>query len=171
MRLETDRLIIRPICSEDKISVYNYRSDERTNKYQGWIPKTVNDVEIFINALSPIIDIPKTWFQVVIIEKEKQIIIGDVGVYFLSRQSNHVIIGYTLSKKFHGKGYASEALKEIMNYLFLSLRKDKIFALTDPMNMNSIDLLKRLGFKQEAKHASELDDRWQDDLIFVRTFN
>lgn len=48
MKFETERLIIRPINLDDKFEIFAYRSDSETNKYQGWIPKTLNDVEAFI---------------------------------------------------------------------------------------------------------------------------
>jgi RimJ/RimL family protein N-acetyltransferase len=42
MKLESDRLILRPINISDKTELFAYRSDKETNKYQGWIPKTID---------------------------------------------------------------------------------------------------------------------------------
>jgi RimJ/RimL family protein N-acetyltransferase len=70
MILETKRLIIRPITLDDKGEIFEYRSDRETNKYQGWIPATVADVETFIEKISKQINEPGTWFQFVIVEKE-----------------------------------------------------------------------------------------------------
>ena len=53
-------------------------------EYQGWIPNTINDVEGFIGKISKQINEPKTWFQFVIIEKETQKIIGDIGIHFIA---------------------------------------------------------------------------------------
>ena len=70
MILETKRLVIRPIALGDKGEIFEYRSDRETNKYQGWIPTTVSDVETFIGKISTQINEPGTWFQFVIVEKE-----------------------------------------------------------------------------------------------------
>ena len=32
--------------------VFEYRTDKETNKYQGWIPENVNDVETFIGKVA-----------------------------------------------------------------------------------------------------------------------
>ncbi len=47
MILETNRLILRPIAMDDINEIFAYRSDKETNKFQGWIPETVEDVRIF----------------------------------------------------------------------------------------------------------------------------
>jgi RimJ/RimL family protein N-acetyltransferase len=52
MKLETTHLIIRPITLTDKNEIFNCRSDIETNKYLGWIPKTIDDVENFIGKIS-----------------------------------------------------------------------------------------------------------------------
>jgi RimJ/RimL family protein N-acetyltransferase len=106
MILETKRLIIRPINIEDKNDVFEYRSNRETNKYQGWIPMTIIDVETFIGKISKQINEPETWFQFIIIEKETQKIIGDLGIHFLDSENKQAEIGCTLNKNFQNKGYA-----------------------------------------------------------------
>lgn len=112
MLIETSRLIIKPISIEDKNAVFEYRSDAETNKYQGWIPKTIDDVVIFINKTAKQINLPETWFQLVIQEKETLKIIGDIGIHFFGKENKQVEIGCTLHKKFQHKGYATESLKK-----------------------------------------------------------
>ena len=48
MKLKTDRLYIRPVSIEDKELIFEYRSDSETNKYQGWIPTKIEDVDVFM---------------------------------------------------------------------------------------------------------------------------
>ena len=169
MRFDTERLIIRPIQQKDKYKIFEYRSDSETNKYQGWIPKTIEDVEKFIDNVSTLFDKPKTWFQFVIIEKEYNEIIGDLGIHFVDTENKQVEIGCTLNKLFHNKGYAFEALKKIIDYLFLELKKHRITVSIDPNNINSIRLVEKLGFIKEAHLVKSLyvNDKWVDDLVFV----
>jgi len=70
MKLETERLILRPISINDKTEIFAYRSDKESNKYQTWIPNTIEDVESFIDNIAKQINEPETWFQFAIIEKE-----------------------------------------------------------------------------------------------------
>jgi RimJ/RimL family protein N-acetyltransferase len=151
-------------------AVFSYRSDALTNQFQGWIPKNFEDVHDFIvNKVSPIINLPNTRFQFVIIEKEKGELIGDVGIHFLDSDNQQVEIGCTLGKNEHGKGYATEALKEIIHYLFHNLNKHRIVTSIDPENIKSIQLVERLGFRKEAHFRKSLliNGEWVDDLVYA----
>ena len=168
MKLETDRLILRSIHPDDKNDIFEYRSDTETNKYQGCIPKTVGDVESFIGKISKQINEPGTWFQFVIIEKKSQKIIGDLGIHFFDFENKQVEIGCTLNKDFHNKGYATESVKRVIDYLFKDLDKHRIITSIDPENKNSIRLVERIGFRKEAHFVESLfiNGKWVDDLVF-----
>ena len=169
MKLDTKRLIIRPITLDDKNEIFEYRSDTETNKYQGWIPKTIDDVEIFIGKISKQINEPETWFQFVIIEKETQKIVGDLGIHFFDSKNRQVEIGCTLNKEFQNKGYATESVKRVIDYLFKELNKHRIITSIDPDNKNSIRLVERIGFREEAHFVESLliNGKWVDDLIYA----
>ncbi len=169
MILETKRLILRPITIDDKYEVFEYRSDIETNKYQGWIPTTISDVETFIGKVSKQINEPNTWFQFIIIEKEPQKIIGDLGIHFFDNENRQAEIGCTLNKHFQNKGYATESVKSVIDYLFKGLGKHRIIASIDPENKNSIRLVERIGFRKEAHFVESLfiNGKWVDDLIYA----
>lgn len=169
MKLETNRLILRPINIDDKNEIFEYRSDKETNKYQGWIPKTIEDVEIFIDKISKQINEPGTWFQFVIIEKKTQKIVGDLGIHFFDSENKQVEIGCTLNKDFQHKGYATESVIRGIDYLFKELKKHRIITSIDPGNKRSIRLVERIGFRKEAHFVESLlmNGKWVDDVIFA----
>jgi len=163
------RLILRPIILQDAESIFRYRSKAMANRYQGWIPNTIKDVHEFINQkISSQINIPDTWFQLAIITKDSGNLIGDIGIHFLKSGPDQVELGYTLDKNYQGKGYASEAITQTINYLFGELTKVKILASVDPRNEKSIKLLERLGFRKQDQSKESIVDRseWPDDLVF-----
>jgi len=169
MNLATKRLIIRPISLADKNEVFEYRSDSETNKYQGWIPTTVSDVETFIGKLSKKINEPGTWFQFAIVEKETNKIIGDLGIHFFDNENRQVEIGITVHRDFQNKGYAKEAVIRVIDCLFKELNKHRITASIDPDNENSIRLVERIGFRKEGHFVESLliNGKWVDDLIYA----
>jgi len=171
MKLETKRLLVRPINHDDKDVLFEYRCDKETNKYQGWIPETLNDVETFIAKIAKQINEPETWFQFAIIEKETQKLIGDLGIHFFDNENKQVEIGCTLNKNFQKKGYATEAVKIVISYLFNELNKHRIITSIDPANKNSINLVERIGFRKEAHFVESLwiNGKWVDDLIYAMT--
>jgi len=168
VEIKTRRLHLRPVWIEDTDAVFRYRSDSDTNKYQGWIPKTAGEVKTFIGKVSPEINIPGTWFQFVILHNESNTVIGDIGIHFSDTDNNQVEIGCTLEKSFQGKGYATEALKQVVAFLFNDLKKDKIVASIDPRNIKSINLVEKTGFKKEALFEKSLliNGELVDDLIY-----
>ena len=155
MKFISERLKLRPVEIDDKHAIFEYRSDAETNKYQGWIPKNLDDVEQFINNLASVPDLPDSWFQLVIIEKAANNIIGDVGIHFLDGDNKQVELGCTLNKNYQGKGYALEALKTVIDYLFKSLKKHRIISSVDPANSNSIQLMQFNSMKKMVKYVQQ----------------
>lgn len=171
MIIETNRLLLRPISQTDKEMVFKYRSDKETNKYQGWIPETVHDVETFIGKIAKQINEPETWFQFIIIEKNSEKIIGDLGIHFFGEENSQAEIGCTLNKIFQSKGYATESVEHVIDYLFNDLKKHRIITSIDPENTNSIKLVERLGFRKEAHFIESLfiNGKWVDDIVYAIT--
>lgn len=171
MDFYTKRLHIRPVRLEDTKSMFMYRSDSSTNRYLSLIPESVDDVSDFINRTSKEINVPGTWFQFVIVELDSGSLIGDIGIHFLETdlENMQVEIGYTLNKNYRGKGYATEALTKVIDYLINDLNKHRIIASIDPTNTDSIRLIERLGFRKEAHFIKSLffHGEWVDDLIYA----
>jgi len=169
--IHTSRLLIRPVTIEDAQSMYRYRSDAEVNRF---LPKeyhAVEDITDLIRRTASEINVPDTWFQLVLICKENGQLIGDVGLHFLASDGQHkqVEIGYTLAKNYHGKGYATEALRAILDHVFTTLQKHRVIASIDPENEASMRLLERLGFRKEAHFKESLffRGRWADDVIYA----
>jgi|SRR5690606_2906125 len=167
--IETERQYLRPILSKDCHAVFSYRSDKSANKYQGWIPENLQEVEDFIAKNPETFNQPDTWFQLVIIEKCSKELIGDIGVHFCGKENKQVEIGCTLNSKHQGNGHATEALTHVMEYLFTVLDKHRIITSIDPNNTTAINLVERLGFRKEAHFAESLfsKGKWIDDLIYA----
>ena len=153
----------------DTNAIFAYRSDVETNKYQGWFPKSIKDVEAFIRKVSKRMNEPKTWFQFVILEKASLKIIGDIGIHFFDEDNKQVEMGCTLNKNHQGRGYATESLSRVIDYLFNELNKHRIITSIDPDNVSSIRLVERIGFRKEAHFVESLliEGRWVDDLIYA----
>ncbi len=165
--IETEQLLLRPIEIKDANALFNYRSDAIANKFQGFIPKNLEDVYEFINKTTTEFNIIESWFQLVIEERNSNQIIGDIGVHFIDE--HQVELGITLAKIQQGKGFATEALKVLITYLIEKLNKHRITASIDPENTSSIKLFERLGFRKEAhfKESLLINGKWTDDLIYA----
>lgn len=165
--IESKRTLLRPIAASDKKAVFSYRSDAETNKYQGFVPKNIDEVADFIARNPTEFNQADTWFQLVIIDRESDCLIGDIGIHFIDEYQ--VEIGCTLAKQFHAKGYATETLHAVIDHLFMQLNKHRVIGSIDPLNTSSIGLLERLGFRKEAhfKQSLLIDGEWVDDIVYA----
>ena len=169
MEIKTKRLILRSINSEDAKLIFDYRSNKEVNKYQSWIPATLDEVINFIaNKVNSEINIADSWFQFVITLKENNQLIGDLGIHFFEDHSQ-IELGCTLNQKYQGKGYASESLTAIIKFAFMELNKHRITASVDPRNMQSVNLIESLGFRKEAhfKESYLHNGAWVDDVVYA----
>lgn len=166
--IESDRLLIRILDSNDKEVFFTYRSMPEVYVYQSWKPSGIDEAEEFIKknkATQP--NTRNTWMQLGITLSDGSLI-GDVGIHFMEDDAQ-VEIGYSLSPEHQGHGFAFEAVKAVIDYLFLDLKKHRITASVDPDNQKSINLLKKLGFRQEAHFIKSFLIRgvWCDDVVFA----
>ncbi len=147
--INSERLLIRPIVIADAEEVYSYRSDAETNKFQGWVPSDIEQIEDFIETkVSKEFNISGTWAQLVMLRKDTKEIIGDVGIHFLDDDDMQCEVGCTLALGQHGQGFATEALQQVISYLFDTSNKHRITTSIDPKNLPSIALVERLGFRK-----------------------
>jgi RimJ/RimL family protein N-acetyltransferase len=150
--LITPRLIIRPFQDSDLGPFVAYRDDPKVALYQGWnVPYTIDQGREFIERLKTAV--PGTvgeWYQAAVEIKSTYEMIGDVAFHVMKSDSRQAYIGYSFSRSFWGQGYATEAVKALLDYLFLDMNLHRVVAECDVENISSIRLLERLRFRREA---------------------
>ena len=60
-------------------------------------------------------------------------------------------VGWTLRRRFWGRGYATEAARASIDYAFTTLKQTRVISLIAPENINSIRVAERLGEKPEGE--------------------
>ena len=77
-------------------------------------------------------------------------------------------IGYSLVPSERGNGYCTEAVKIMVDYLFLSRDTTRIQAQTDPRNEASQKVLEKVGFKKEGTIRKNFFMRgeWRDAYVY-----
>lgn len=171
MEFSTERLFIRPVQLTDAEALFGFRSDPECAEFMSSIPLNVAEMRERIQKTASEINQSGTWFQFVIFAKDERSVVGDIGLHFLASdtQNKQVELGYILHKKYWGKGYATEALMPIIDYLVYTLDKHRLVANIDPSNYPSIRLVEKLGFRKEG-HLRESffsKGKWVDDLVFA----
>ena len=77
-------------------------------------------------------------------------------------------IGYALTPNERGKGYCTEAVKIILDYLFLSKSIVRVQAITEVRNVGSQKVLEKNGFTKEGVVRKSYFARgeWRDMFLF-----
>ncbi len=171
--LNTDRLTLRNFHSDDTPFLYKIRSDEKIAESAGIrrhcdlseTKKLMADIEKALND--------GTGIEWVLCLKEDNTPVGYAGIWKITKEHNKGELGYALRQGYTGKGYMAEALKKILNFGFNKLKLHRLEANTDSKNTNSIKLLKKLGFKQEAFLRDDyfLNGKYSSSVIFSKLEN
>src|SRR5688572_30028172 len=80
-----------------------------------------------------------------------------------SYASPELEIGYALSPHYRGQGYATEAVRALVDYAFRELHVQRLFATTNRKNTGSINLMKRIGMRT-ASNPEHPEMDWPDGL-------
>ena len=116
-KLETDRLILREFKIDDAEAMYrNWATDPECCKYLSWnVHRDVNETKTVIQAW---IDSYKNGSYHWVVElKENHEIIGSISVVRVHEEHKTAEIGYCYGSKFWNHGYATEALRRVIEYL------------------------------------------------------
>jgi ribosomal-protein-alanine N-acetyltransferase len=104
-----------------------------------------------------------------IIEKKDGSKIGWIAhFYMLHPMMKLSEIGFVLVPQERGKGYCTEAVKIMVDYLFLSKEMARIQAHIDPGNVASQKVVEKNGFKKEGtqRKCFFVKGEWRDMLLY-----
>lgn len=150
-KLETERLLLREIHEEDTEDIFNcWMQDEDVSRYMWWkASDDINDVKEFVEFEIGNLENDK-WNRWIIVSNETDEIIGTCLLFF-NDDENYWDISYNLGKKFWGKGYVTEAMREVMRYA-VDVKGIKEIATTYAVeNQASARVLEKLHFNNEKE--------------------
>lgn len=148
--LETSRLLLRKITLTDNHQLFELLSDPRVAEYEYFYPiKALEEANNFISRYEKEFESQEeiTWG---IILKSTNTLIGTCCIGDISQNSRRGEIGYSIIFDQWGNGYATEAVKAIVNFGFEVMNLNRIEAIITPENLGSIKVLEKLHFIQEG---------------------
>lgn len=149
---ETPRLILRAFRPEDAAAFSAYRSEPEVARFQGWsAPYSLEQAQEFVTEMMQAVPgTPGQWYQIAMEEKASGQVIGDVAFHIEANSPQQAILGITLAGSAQGKGYATEAMQRLLQFLFEDLELHRVSAYIDVDNPASYQLVERLGFRREG---------------------
>jgi RimJ/RimL family protein N-acetyltransferase len=166
----TERLALRELRASDATRIFEYRSRPEVSRFQSWGTQSRDEIQAYISGLSATEPgKPGSWYQIGITLRSTGELIGDCGFHVLEAEPRQAEVGITLAPEYQSQGYATEALRALLDYLFVKLGKHRAFGSVDPRNVQSIRLMQRVGMRNEAHFVKSLwfKGAWVDDMIFA----
>jgi len=166
MFARTERLTLRSFKPNDAEAFAAYRSDPDVARFQSWdAPVPLTEAQKKVEEFAHGDPEAPGWFQYAV--DLDGVLIGDLGLN-LHGNLMQADLGFTLAPAYQGQGYATEAVRGLLNHLFVDRELHRVSAECDARNTASARLLERAGFTQEGLRLSNtwFKGEWTDDLLF-----
>jgi RimJ/RimL family protein N-acetyltransferase len=150
LKIDTPRLILRPVTIEDIDDFFELDSNPNVHKFLGNQPvKTKEQSKEMIESIL------KQYAEfglgrLAIVKKDTGEFIGWSGIKYeqnVRKEFNYYDLGYRLKEKFWGKGYATEAALASLDYGFYNLKLKEICAAAETNHIASNTILKKIGMQ------------------------
>ena len=147
-KIETDRLRLRLPTLDDAEEIFlKYAQDPDVTRYAEWAPhSSIVETKEFIRSCVQRLEIGDAFPRVIEIKSDHELI----GMIELRIEKHRADFGYVIARAYWGKGYATEALKVVID---LALSHDSVFrvwAVCDVENIASARVMEKVGLEREG---------------------
>jgi RimJ/RimL family protein N-acetyltransferase len=169
---QTERLSIRPVETADLQTVFGYRSDPDVAR---WLPEQPTSYDAWLLKLDRVGILGRT----LVVEHDGQIV-GDLYLHVEDAWAQAEVseggkevqaeIGWVLSPAHQGRGFATEAVDELVRVCFDDLGLRRLTAVAFAGNPASLRVMEKAGMRQEALHRQESLHRdlgWVDSVVYA----
>jgi RimJ/RimL family protein N-acetyltransferase len=169
--LENDRLFLRPLRVGDTTDEYiNGLNDPEVNKYLVDVRRNVQTRDSVEKYVISNMENPSCILFGIFIKNGQETFIGTIHVHEIDLFNYSAIIGICLfDKQVWKKGYGSQALHLVKDYLFGVLGLHYLEAGVYTKNTNSINIFTRAGFIEwfRVKDKFRLDNGFEEVIYFA----
>lgn len=173
--LATERLTLRLLVDGDLDDVHAWMSDEAVTRYQLYDVRSPEQVKEHIDkvknarSLQNDDDFVEFAIELPAADGDRARVIGCIYFQLKSASNETAEIGWALTARYQGKGYAAEAARAVLDLAFDRMLLHRVTAELDPRNAASVALCLRLGMRHEAHHVEDLmfKGAWADTGIYA----
>jgi RimJ/RimL family protein N-acetyltransferase len=168
--LKGKSVLLRPFKRSDISCFLKWFNDPEVVQYLDmYLPMTEMSEEKFIEELGTTRARSDVLFVVEAIEGDSTKPIGNCGLHQINPKDHDAIFGIIIGEKdYWSKGYGVEAARLLIDYGFQQLNLHRISSAAVAFNERSINLHKKLGFKEEGRlrQAMFKNGQYHDRLEF-----
>lgn len=150
--IESNRLILRPITISDAPAIFEYASNPKVSRYVPWsVHRTLADSEAFVRdyiLANYEKQIPEPWGATIKTLGDK--IVGTAGCMWASKPWKTMELGGISAEPMWGNGYAYEASRAVIDYVYQNYDVNRIYAKCHLENLASARVMEKLGMQCEG---------------------
>jgi len=169
--IESTRLVLRPFEMADCEAVLEYQSDPDVVRYVPWPVRDASMVEesIAMAMHQTSLEGQGDYLSLALVRKSDGRLVGQMNAMYDSEKDQCGEIGYVVSPRFTGQGFATEASRALVGALFGTRRFRRVIATLDDRNIASRVVVEKLGFRQEAHFIENelFKGEWISTLVYA----
>jgi len=170
MKIETQRLLIRDVKTEDEIPFVKMAADGSLNdcgfdsNCSSWIKEWFSEAKDFAVRDNPDMD----YLAYTITLKDEPLVVGSIGCsYYEDFQETGIT--YFVGAQYRNNGYATEAIKAYTEYFFKHYHAKKMIATVKEENVPSWKAIEKAGFTLiEKRMYKDLNDETAELYRFYK---
>jgi RimJ/RimL family protein N-acetyltransferase len=165
----TERLLLRAFSMDDLDDLWAYMRLPEVTRHMLWAARDREQAHEALTRMVAETGLEKDGDYVTLAAVVDESVIGYVELGLRSAWHQQGEIGYVFNPAHHGKGYATEAAREMLRLGFEEMDMHRIVGHCSARNTASARLMRRLGMRQEAHFVDsrKIDDGWREELVFA----
>lgn len=146
--IETDRLRLRIPTLDDAEEIFlKYAQDQEVTKYLVWPPhSSISQTKEFIQSCLQRLENGDSFPRVIEIKPTDELI----GMIDLRINNHRADFGYVIARDYWGKGYATEALNNVVDLALSDESIFRVWAVCDVDNIASARVMEKVGLEREG---------------------
>ena len=165
--LHTDRLTLIPLTTAHVSAIFALHAHPEVAAFNTiGTPKNQSTTEAI---LAPKLDPANKAYLGWIIANRQGVFMGEISLILAPERFKKGEISYSLHPDYWGKGFATAAVRTLLEYAFNSLDLHRVEAGVAVENAKSIRVLEKVGMQREGRHRKiiPLKTGWSDNYSYA----
>jgi RimJ/RimL family protein N-acetyltransferase len=167
VRLTGHSVVLREWRTDDVRDVLRIVGDDRVTVWLSFASKTLDDAEQMVSdTLGRATLRPRDEYYLAVARPSDDRLIGFARLALGGVQAGK--LGYAIACDEWGNGFATDAVRTLVEFGFTELRLHRISAAIGPDNVASVAVAERLGFSREGRLRDHVhtNGAWRDSLLY-----